>query len=60
MVTDLLTYEHEEHGMVLRARADTLAYAIVRMSEGFIYNDPFAEVEPDIDAAVNIASLLFK
>ena len=56
----LLTYEHEEHDMPLRADAETLAYAIVRVSEGFIYTDPVAEIEPDIDAAIEIASLLVK
>jgi hypothetical protein len=44
--------------MPLRANAESLAYAIVRVSEGFIYTDPVAEIEPDIDAAIEIASLL--
>ena len=35
-----------------------LAFAIVRISEGFIYVDPVADIEPDIDAAIEIASLL--
>ena len=60
LLAGLLTYEHEEHGMPLRADAETLAYAIVRVSEGFIYTDPVAEIEPDIDAAMEIASLLVK
>ena len=46
--------------MPLRADPETLAYAIVRVSEGFIYTDPVAEIEPDVDAAIEIASLLVK
>jgi AcrR family transcriptional regulator len=60
MVSDLLAHEQEANGMKLSAPPDTLAYAIVRMSEGFIYVDPFADVEPDIDAAIQVASLLIK
>ena len=45
LLAGLLTYEHQEHGMPLRAYAETLAYAIVMVSEGFIYTDPVAEIE---------------
>jgi len=58
MITELLTFEHNVHGMPLRAPADTLAYAITRMTEGFIYNDPVAGIEPDVDAAIHITGLL--
>jgi AcrR family transcriptional regulator len=58
MVADLLTFEHEEHGMDLRAPADTLAYATIRMIEGFIYTDPVVHIDPDVDAAVTNIGLL--
>ena len=58
MLAETLTYERDTHGMVLRTDAETLAYAIVRISEGYIYVDPVADIEPDIDTAIEIASLL--
>ena len=58
MLAEMLTFEHQTHGMELRTDAETLAFAIVRISEGFIYVDPVADIEPDIDAAIEIASLL--
>jgi hypothetical protein len=60
MVTNLLTFEHREHGMELRAPAETLAYAMVRVAEGFVYIDPVAHIDPDVDAAVNIVGLLLE
>jgi len=57
-LAEMLTQERDLHGMVLRTDAETLAFAIVRISEGFIYVDPVADIEPDIDAAIEIASLL--
>lgn len=58
MLGEMLAYEHEAHGMALRTDPETLAFAIVRISEGYIYVDPVADIEPDIDAAIEIASLL--
>jgi AcrR family transcriptional regulator len=36
----------------------TLAYAIVRISEGFLYADPIADRVPDIDRAVTLIQAL--
>jgi AcrR family transcriptional regulator len=36
----------------------TLAYAIVRLSEGFLYADPIADRAPDIDRAVTLIQAL--
>jgi len=58
MLGEMLAHEHEAHGMPLRTDPETLAFAIVRISEGYIYVDPVADIEPDIDAAIEIASLL--
>jgi hypothetical protein len=43
-----------------RARVDTptLAYAIVRVSEGFLYADIIADREPDVDRALAIVEAL--
>jgi AcrR family transcriptional regulator len=36
----------------------TLAYAIVRISEGFLYSDPIADRAPDIDRATTVVEAL--
>ena len=41
-----------------RAAPDTLAYAVVRVTEGFIYNDAILAVEPAVDEAAAIVALL--
>jgi len=58
MLSEMLSYERDAHGMVLRTDPEMLAFAIVRISEGFIYVDPVADIEPDIDSAIEIAALL--
>lgn len=58
MLAEVLEYEQTANGMNLRTDARTLAFALVRISEGFIYVDPVAEIDPDIDSAVEIAGLL--
>ncbi len=40
------------------ADVDSLAYAIVRMTEGFIYHDTVVGAEPDVDRAASIVALL--
>jgi len=59
-VRDLAGLLREEHetGMTLRADVDNLAYAIVRMTEGFIYHDAVVGAEPDVERAVSIVELL--
>ena len=39
---------------------DTLAYAVVRVTEGFIYNDAVARMEPELERAIAIVSLLLR
>jgi AcrR family transcriptional regulator len=41
-----------------RVDPDLLAYAVVRLTESFIYNDALATVEPAVDRAAEIVSLL--
>jgi AcrR family transcriptional regulator len=41
-----------------RADPDILAYAVVRITEGFIYNDAIAAVEPAVEQAAAIVALL--
>jgi hypothetical protein len=38
----------------------TLAYAVVRVTEGFIYNDTVVAVEPEVERAAAIVSLLLR
>ncbi len=53
-------YREEERAGNFRPRADpdTLAYAVVRVTEGFIYNDAIVSVEPAVDQAASIVALL--
>jgi AcrR family transcriptional regulator len=55
-------YEQEQarSSLILRASAVDLAFAVTKVTEGFIYSDPVAEIDPDIDAAVGIVRLLFE
>jgi AcrR family transcriptional regulator len=41
-----------------RADIDSLAYAVVRVTEGFIYNDAIAAIEPQVERAASIVALL--
>jgi AcrR family transcriptional regulator len=41
-----------------RVDPDVLAYAVVRVTEGFIYNDAIAAVEPAVEQAATIVALL--
>jgi AcrR family transcriptional regulator len=59
-IAQLLEQELRRGSMTLRAPAGDLAYAIVKVTEGFIYADPVAEIEPDIDAASGIIRLLLE
>ena len=58
----MLLLEEEQHRglLTLRAPAADLAYAMLKVTEGFIYADPVAEIEPDIDAASGIVRLLLE
>jgi AcrR family transcriptional regulator len=43
-----------------RADIDSLAYAVVRVTEGFIYNDAIAAIEPQVERAASIVALLLE
>jgi AcrR family transcriptional regulator len=53
--------EEASHG-AFRPHADveSLAYAVVRVTEGFIYNDTIAAVQPAVERAASIVSLLLR
>lgn len=38
----------------------TLAYAIVRVSEAFVFNDAIIALDPDVDAATEVVGLLLR
>jgi AcrR family transcriptional regulator len=58
VVARLIVEEHERGAFELRADPGDLAYAVVRVIEGFIYNDAIAAVEPEIDRAMRIVRLI--
>jgi hypothetical protein len=57
-VTELSREEQRSGSVYPRADPDTLAYAVVRITEGFIYNDAILAVEPAVDEAAAIVALL--
>jgi AcrR family transcriptional regulator len=57
-LADLYREEAASGAFRPRADPDVLAYAVVRITEGFIYNDAIAAVEPAVDEAAAIISLL--
>ena len=54
----LLREEQAAGTLRLRADVDSLAYAIVRMTEGFIYHDTVVGTEPDVERAASMVALL--
>jgi AcrR family transcriptional regulator len=54
----LLEEEAERGNIELPVDAHTLAYAIVRISESFLYADLIAGEEPDVEKAMEILKLL--
>jgi AcrR family transcriptional regulator len=57
-VQQLLEEERSGGKFHPRARTPALAYAIVRLLEGFIYNDAINALEPRIDEAMEIVALM--
>ena len=47
-------------GLVLGIDPRTLAYAIVRIGESFLYADVIADSEPDIDQAMEVVERLLR
>lgn len=57
-LADLYREEQRKGSFHPRADPDALAYAVVRITEGFIYNDAILAVEPAVDEAAAIVALL--
>jgi len=57
-LADLYREEQRAGSFHPRADPDALAYAVVRVTEGFIYNDAIVAVEPAVEQAAAIVSLL--
>jgi Tetracyclin repressor-like, C-terminal domain len=57
-LAELMREEQVSGGLRLRADVDSLAYAIVRMTEGFIYHDTVVGTEPDVERAASMVALL--
>jgi len=57
---DLLAEEVRCGRLELPVDAHTMAYAIVRLSESFLYADLIAGEEPDVEKAVEILKLLLR
>lgn len=57
-VAELIEREAARGTYQPRADAETLAYGIVRVIEGFVYNDAISAVDPQLDAAMEIVGLL--
>jgi AcrR family transcriptional regulator len=59
-LADLYRTEQRAGNFRPRAAPDRLAYAVVRVTEGFIYNDAIVSIEPAVDQAASIVSLLLE
>jgi AcrR family transcriptional regulator len=59
-LAELYREEQQAGSFEPRVDADLLAYAVVRLTEGFIYNDALASVEPAVDQASEIVALLLE
>ncbi len=55
---NLIDLERDRGSFDARLDTSTLAYAIVRISEGFLYADVIADRAPDIDRAVTVIEAL--
>ena len=55
-------YRQEQQAGAFQPRIDpaALAYAVVRVTEGFIYNDAIATIEPELERAERIVALLLE
>jgi AcrR family transcriptional regulator len=59
-LAELYRAEQEAGSFYPPVDVETLAYAVVRVTEGFIYNDAVAAVEPELERAAAIVSLLLR
>jgi AcrR family transcriptional regulator len=58
LLARLLEEEREKGGFTPRVEIPLLAYAMVRVTEGLIYNDEIAAVAPEVDAAARVVQLM--
>ena len=58
LVNELLRKEQEAQPFVTQTDLLSLAYAIVRLTEGFIYDDMIVTSEPQVERAARIVALL--
>jgi len=58
LVQELLRKEQEARPFVTQTDLLSLAYAIVRLTEGFIYDDMIVTSEPQVERAARIVALL--
>lgn len=54
----LINEENEREDMQLRASPELVAFTIVRVMEGFIYNEAIAAVEPRLEEAMEVLDFL--
>jgi AcrR family transcriptional regulator len=54
----VLEAEQRRGALTLRAPAPTLAYAMIRVTEGFVYREAGDDIDPDVEDAVAIVRLL--
>jgi hypothetical protein len=59
-LADLYLEEQAAGAFQPRIDAAALAYAVVRVTEGFIYNDAIATIEPAVERAAQIVALLLE
>jgi AcrR family transcriptional regulator len=59
-LAELYRDEQEAGSFYPPVDVETLAYAVVRVTEGFIYNDAVVAVEPELERAAAIVSLLLR
>jgi AcrR family transcriptional regulator len=55
-----LRAEEEKGTLRPRLEVDVLAYAIVRVTEGFIYNDAIAAIEPEVETAARVVEVMLE
>jgi AcrR family transcriptional regulator len=60
LVADLLRQDMTEFGLKFSTDPDTLAFALVRLGESFVYADVLAARTPDVDSADRLQSALIE
>jgi AcrR family transcriptional regulator len=59
-LAELLREEQDAGAFAPKSDLNSLAYAVVRVTEGFIYNDAIVAVEPEVERAAGIVALLLE